>query len=334
VSLARRRWLSGLGAASLGVPFVFRDAAAAGSTKLVYQTGWLPEADEAGMYQAVATGLYRSHGLDVELHAGGPDLNSIQLFLAGKAHFVTTDAYRVADIVQRGLPGVAIAAFYQRSPHAILSHPHVGNDTLAQLKGKPILISEIDRESFWMWLKAKYGYTEDQARPYTFNMAPFVVDKNLSMQGYVTNEPYQARRAGVDPVVNLLADNGFFEYHNVILAAPRMVTQQPDVIARFVDATVKGWQSYLHGDPRPANTAIKRGNTEMTDDLIAFARSAMKRYALFDSADVAKHGLGAMSDAAWTNIYRSGVAAGALPAGLDLRKGYSLAFVTGRGARA
>jgi NitT/TauT family transport system substrate-binding protein len=332
MNLTRGRWLAGAGAAALSAPFTFRDAAAAGATKLVYQTGWIPEPDEAGMYQAVATGLYRARGLDVEIRAGGPDLNSIQMFLAGKADFVTTDAYRVAAIVTQGLPGVAVAAFYQRPPHAILSHPHVGNDTLADLKGKPILISEIDRESFWLWLKATYGYAEEQARPYTFNLAPFVVNPAMSMQGYITNEPYQARRAGVDPVVNLLADNGFLDYYNVILAAPRMVAQEHDVVARFVDATVEGWHSYLHGDPTPANDAIKKGNPDMTDGLIAYAHGAMKRYALFDSSDVARHGLGAMSDAAWQRIAHSMVASGAFPAGLDLRTGYTLDFVTPHGA--
>jgi len=334
MNLSRRHWLGGLGAASLAAPYVVRNAAAAGATKLVYQTAWTPEPDEAGVYQAVATGLYRSVGLDVEVRAGGPDLNTMQMFLVGQADFVTTDAYRVAAIVRQGLPGVAIAAFYQRPPHAILSHPHVGNDTLADLKGKPILIALSDRESFWIWLKAKYGYTDDQARPYTFDMAPFLVDTTLSMQGYITSEPYQARRAGVDPVVNLLADNGFMDYYNVILASPRMVAHQPDVIARFLAATRKGWQSYLYGDPAPADDAIKAGNPHMSDDLIAYARGAMKRHALFDSADVTKHGLGAMSDAGWQSVYRSMVAVGALPAGLDLRKGYTLAFVTGHGAAA
>ncbi len=328
--LSRSRWLGGLAATSFCAPFVFSNAAAQGATKLIYQTSWTPEPDEAGMYQAVATGIYKSYGLDVEIHAGGPQLNSLQMFFAGKADFVTTDAFRVAGAVAQGLPGVAVAAFYQKAPHVILSHQHAGNDTLAELKGKPILISQADRESFWLWLKAKYGYVEDQARPYTFNMAPFLVDSNLSMQGYITNEPYQAQRAGMTPVIHVLADNGYTDYYNVILASSRLVADNRPVVQRFVDATIIGWQSYLGRNPKPANDAIKSGNPDMTDGLIAYARTTMKRHGLLASADVTKGGLGAMSDATWQNMYRTMSAVGALPAGLDVRKGYTLEFVNKR----
>ncbi len=328
--LSRRRWLAGVASTALVAPAIVRNAAAAGATKLVYQTSWTPEPDEAGVYQAVATGLYASYGLDVEIHTGGPQLNSSQIFFAGKADFVTTDGFRVAEFAQQGLPGLAIAAFYQRSPIVILSHEHVGNDTLADLRGKPILISEAERNSYWSWLKAKFGYSEEQARPYTFNMAPFLVDPTLSMQGYITDEPYKARRQGVDPVVHLLADSGYLDYYNVTLASSRLVAENKPLVQRFVDATIKGWHSYLTGDPRPANDLIKRGNPDMTDDLIAYARSAMKQYRLFESDDVTKGGLGAMSDAAWHNLYRSMSAVGALPTGIDISKGYTLEFINKR----
>jgi NitT/TauT family transport system substrate-binding protein len=326
----RRRWLSGLASSSLAAPFIVRNAGATGLTKVVYQTAWVPEPDEGGLYQALTAGIYTSHGLDVEVRAGGPQLNAVEQFLAGKADFITIDSFRAAAMAAQGLPGVAVAAFYQKPPHVILSHPQAGNDTLADLRGKPILISDGDRQSFWMWLKAKYGYSDDQARPYTFNMAPFLVDKNLSMQGFITSEPYLAHQAGVDPVVHVLADHGYLAYYDIILAAPRMIAERKDVVARFVDATIKGWQSYLHGDPKPANDAIKTGNPGTTDDAIAYARGAMKRYGLFDSDDVKRGGLGAMSDAKWNGIYRSLAAVGALPKGVDIRKAYTLEFVNKR----
>jgi NitT/TauT family transport system substrate-binding protein len=328
--VTRGRYLSGLASTVLCAPSIIRCAAAEGLTKLVYQTAWTPTADDAGMYQAVATGIYKSYGLDVELVAGGPQLNSMQIFFAGKADFVTTDAFRVFEAVQQGLPGVAIAAFYQKSPVVLLSHQDAGNDTLADLKNKPILIAANDRQSHWLWLKAKYGYTDDQARPYTFSMVPFLVDKNLSMQGYITDEPYQLRRQGVQPVVHMLADNGYLDYNNVVLASPRMVAEKKPIVARFVDATIKGWQSYLNGDPKPANDAISRVNPDLPSGLLDYARSAMKHYGLFDSADVRKGGLGAMSDGAWSAMYQMMSRIGALPAGIDVRKGYTLEFVNKR----
>jgi NitT/TauT family transport system substrate-binding protein len=328
--LSRRRFVGGLAATSLAAPFVFRNASAAGLTKIVYQTAWTPEPDDGGLYQAVASGIYKSYGFDVQLQAGGPQLNSSQIFFSGQADFVNTDSFRALGYVKQNLPGVAVAAFYQKPPTVLLSHPRAGNDTLAELKGKPILISTGGREAYWIWLKAKYGYDDDQARPYTFTMAPFLVDNTLSMEGYLTIEPFQAQKAGVNPVVHVLADNGYLAYYNVMLASPRMVAENKAVVQRFVDATIMGWRDFLFGNAKPAIDAIKSGNPEMNDALIAYARTAMKRHALCDSDDVRHFGLGAMTDAKWKSIYASMAAVGALPAGIDPRKAYTLQFVNKR----
>jgi NitT/TauT family transport system substrate-binding protein len=323
---SRRRFLGGLAAASVAAPFVFRNASAEGLAKIVYQTSWTPEPDDGGLYQAISTGIYKQFGLDVELHAGGPQLNSSQIFFAGQADFVSSDSFRTLEYVQRGLPGIAVAAFYQKPPTILLSHKHVGNDTLAELKNKPILISTGGREAYWIWLKAKYGYSDDQARPYTFTMAPFLVEPDLTMEGYVTIEPFQAHKAGVDPVVHSLADNGYQAYYNVILASPRMIAEKRDLVARFVAATRKGWHDFLYGNAKPALQAIMNGNPEMSPELVGYAHNAMKTRALCESDDVKRFGVGAMTDAKWQAIYQSLAAVGAQPRGIDVRKGYTLQF--------
>jgi NitT/TauT family transport system substrate-binding protein len=161
-------------------------------------------------------------------------------------------------------------------------------------------------------------------------MAPFLVDTTMSVQGFVYIEPYLAQRAGVAPVVHLLADNGYLDYNGVIIASPRLVSDQKPVVQRFIDATIKGWQGYLYGDPTAANAIIRNGNPEMSDGLIAYARDTMKRRGIYTSDDVRRGGLGAMTDAHWQRIYRSMADVGALPAGLDIRKGYTLEFVNRR----
>ena len=329
-TLSRGALIRGTVAAALAAPAFNRRASAQTLTKLVYQTGWLPQPDKAGLYQAAMTGIYQSAGLDVDLRPGGPQLNVNQIFLAGQADFVDSDSVRVLNFVNQGLPGVAIAAFGQKPFTVILSHRGAGEDTLANLKGKPILVSTTGRQTYWLWLKAKYGFTDDQIHPYTFTMAPFLVDKTLSMEGFLTDEPFEAQKANVDVVVHNLADNGYEAYSNVIVTSPKLIAQSPQIVQKFVDATAKGWASYLHGDPTPANTFIKRGNSQMTDDAIAYARAAMQKAAIFESRDVAKGGLGAMTDAHWSSIYDSMADVGAIPKGLDPRKGYTLQFVNKR----
>jgi NitT/TauT family transport system substrate-binding protein len=315
------------GAAALVAPAFVRQAGAQGLTKVSYQTGWLAQPEHGGFYQALATGLYRDAGLDVDIRKGGPQLNTTTLFLAGSVDFCEFDSFRQISFVNESLPGVAVAAFFQKDPRILLSHPGVGNDSLPQLKGKPILVATAGRQTYWQWLKTRFGFVDDQIRPYTFNIAPFLADKQISMQGYIASEPFAARQAGVEPVIHLLADSGFDNYSSVLLASPKMVKEQPALVQRFIDATAKGWESYLHGDPAPANAIIQKQNPEMSDDKIAYAIEAIRKYGIVETAETKAMGIGAMSDARWKRFYDDMVAAGAQPAGLDVKRGYTLQFV-------
>jgi NitT/TauT family transport system substrate-binding protein len=326
--LSRRRILGVLaGAVTLAAPALVRRADAQALTKVSYQTGWLAQPEHGGFYQALATGLYREAGLDVDIRKGGPQLNTTTLFLSGAVDFCEFDSFRQLSFVQESLPGVAVAAFFQKDPRVLLSHPGVGNDSLPQLKGKPILVATAGRQTYWQWLKTRFGFADDQIRPYTFNIAPFLADKQISMQGYIASEPYAARQAGVEPVVHLLADSGFDNYSSVLLASPKMISEQPAVVQRFVDATARGWESYLHGDPAPGNALIQKQNPEMSNDKIAYALDALRKYGIVETAETKAMGIGAMSDARWKRFYDDMVAAGAQQAGLDVKRGYTLQFV-------
>ena len=209
----------------------------------------------------------------------------------------------------------------------LLSHPGVGNDSLAALKGKPILVATAGRTSYWLWLKAKFGYADEQIRPYTFNMAPFLADKSLTQQGLLTSEPFELKKIGIDPVIHLLADNGFEHYQNTIMTSPKLVAEKPDLVQRFVDATIKGWMSYMTGDAGPGDAMIKQTNPDMKDDTMAYAREAMKKSGIIASGDATTMGIGAMTAERWQRFYVEMNAAGALPAGIDVSKTHTLAFV-------
>jgi NitT/TauT family transport system substrate-binding protein len=316
-----------LGAAAISPAIGLRAARAQSLDKFSYQTNWRAQAEHGGFYQALATGLYKEAGLDVEVRQGGPQLDVNALMLAGRADVVETDAFRTFNFARDNVPALAIAAVFQKDLRALLSHPGVGNDSLAALKGKPILIGAAGRTSFWLWLKAKYGYSDDQIRPYTFNFAPFLADKNISMQAFITSEPYAIRQAGVDPVIHLLADNGFVNYSDILVCLPKTVAERKDVVQRFVDASVKGWKSYLTGDPAPANALIKGANPDMTDDKIAYAIKVIRDSGVVGGGDATTLGIGALNAQRWSRFYKDMVDCGALPGGWDVAKLMTPEFV-------
>ena len=300
--------------------------------EVTFGTNWKAQAEHGGFYQSVAAGIYEKHGLDVTIRPGGPQVNHRQLLLAGKIDFnMAGNMFAAFNNAQNDIPTVMVAAMFQKEPQILMAHPDVGNDSLEDLVGKPILISNDARLTFWAWLKATYGYTDEQIRPYTFNSAPFLADEQAVQQGYVTSEPFAVESVGgVKPVVHLLADHGYDSYSTMIETMRPLVEENPDLVQRFVDASIEGWYSYLYGDPSPANDLIKADNPDMTDEQIAFSIEAMKSYGIVDSGDSETLGIGAMTDERWQRFLAFAKQAEIYPDDLDISAVYSLEFVNNK----
>ena len=326
----RRAALSGLGAAGLAALVAAPGRARAQTLdKVSYQTNWRAQAEHGGFYYAVVHGLYAKHGIACDLRMGGPQQNPSQLLLGGRVDMIMSSSAEAINYAREGLPFLCIGSIFQKDPQCLISHPGVGNDSLAALRGKPILIGAAGRSGYWPFLKAKYGFADEQVRPYTFNMAPFLADKALSQQGFVSSEPYVIQKAGVNPVVHLLADNGYDSYNTTINVSTKLVTEKKDVVQRFVNATLEGWAEYLKGGPGNAevDAMIRRDNPDMDQDKIDFALKTMNERGIVRSGDATKLGIGAMTDARWKSFYETMSDAGAFPKGVDVAKAYSLEFI-------
>jgi NitT/TauT family transport system substrate-binding protein len=293
-----------------------------------FATDWRAEAEHGGFYEALAEGEYAKRGLDVKIIQGGPGVNVPQLLAAGSVDLgVGSNGFIVMNLVQEGVPVKAVAAFFQKDPQVLIAHPGTGVESLADLKGHPILLGDASVTTFWTWLKAKYGFTDDQVRKYTFNNGPFLADKRAAQQGYVTSEPYTIeKQAGVKPKVFLLADNGYPGYATMVLAPDALVAKDPAAVKAFVEATAKGWRDYLYGDPTPADALIKKDNPEMTQDVLDQARAKLKSYGIVEGEGKAG-AIGAMTDARWKTFFDTAAVQGNYPKTLDYKRGYTLQFL-------
>jgi NitT/TauT family transport system substrate-binding protein len=308
---------------------VFAPGMARAGDKVVFGLDWKAEAEYGGYYQAVATGIYARHGLDVTIQQGGPQVNHTQLLLAGRLDFnISSNAFLAVNFVKENIPFRVVAGMYQKDPVVLIAHPGQGNDSFPSLKGKPIMISADARVGWWTFLRARFGYSDSQIRPYTFNLAPFLADKTAVQQGYLGSEPFSIREQGhFEPVVLLMADAGFKGYASMIATSDRKIEQQPDLVQRFVDASIEGWYGYLYGDPAAANGLIKQANPEMNDALIGYGISSLKTRGILDSGDALTQGIGAMTAARWAEFYQTVSEEGVYPKGLDPTKAYTLQFV-------
>lgn len=305
-------------------------ATASGSGKLekiTYGTNWYAEAEHGGFYQAVATGIYKEHGLDVTIKMGGPQVNGTQLLMGGAVDFFMGYGADAIKAIEEGIPKITVAAIFQKDPQVLIAHPGVGNESLEKLKGKPILVSSIANTTFWPFLKAKYKFSDEQKRPYNFNPSAFLADKNIVQQGYISSEPLVIKKqGGFEPVVMLLADNGYTPYSTTIETKKELVEKNPDLVQRFVDASIKGWYSYFE-NPAPGNQLIKQQNPEMKDDQLAFGLQKLKEYGIIISGEAEKQGIGAMTEERWKTFFDTMAQQGVFKKETDYKQAFTLKFV-------
>ncbi|HUI21843.1 MAG TPA: ABC transporter substrate-binding protein [Methylocella sp.] len=297
--------------------------------KVTFATNWLAEAEHGGFYQAKADGTYEKYGLDVTILQGGPNANNRILLAAGKVEFdLGANLIQAFDSVTENIPIVAVAALFQKDPFILMSHPGVGLDHVEDLPRATAYIGKDGFVSVYQWLKLAYGFRDENVKPYTFNSAPFIADKNSIEQGYATSEPFEIERQGkFKPNVFIMADYGYDSYSTTIETTRELIEKDPDLVQRFVDASIIGWYNYIYGDNRAANELIKRDNPDISDDQLAYSVAKMKDYGIVDSGDSLTLGIGAMRDVRIKSFFSKMVAAGLFKPYLDYKRAYTLQFI-------
>ena len=297
-------------------------------TEVKFGSNWLAQAEHGGFYQSAVDGTYEACGLKVSILPGGPQVNNRALLLAGKIDYhMGGDLLQAFNAVKEGVPIVAVAASFQKHPQVIIAHPGEA-EKFEDLKDLTLLIGDNGYQGFYQWMIAAYGFTPNQRQPYTFNPAPFLADKGMAMQGYLSSEPYLIKKtAGFDPKVFLIADAGYSTYATTIETMAETVETKPEQVKCFVEGSILGWYNFLYGDNKAARELIKKDNPEMTDDKIDYAILKMKENGIVLSGDADELGIGVITDARVEDFFNKMVEAGAVDPGLDYKTAYTTEFV-------
>lgn len=311
------------GAAALATAAAIARPARA-ATKMTFLTSWFAQAEHGGFYQALATGAYRKAGLDVSIRMGGPQVNGLQLLTAGEAEIIMGYDIQTLASVEKGLPVVTVGTSFQYDLQGLMTHPDING--IADLKGHTILIASTSHATFWPWLKQRFGFTDDMAGAYTFNLQPFLLDKSLAVQGYATSEPFEARKQEPGVKFFLLASDGYPPYGSTMVTTRGFIAKNPEAVAGFVRASLEGWRDYV-SNPEPGNVLIKRDNPKMTDDRIAYAIQEMKALKVLNGDAAATEGIGVMTEARWQKTYDFLVKGNLLKPSTDWRRAFTLDYV-------
>ena len=301
-------------------------AVQAENAKFRFITNWYAQEEHGGFYQAEAEGLYAAKGLDVSVKMGGPQVNSVQIMAAGQAECIIRDDISTMMAQQRGIPMTMVAGTFQHDPTVIITHSDV--KSLADLKGHTVLISSSAHSAWWPWAKKQFGFTDKMARPYTFNIQPFMADSSVAQQGYMSSEPFAMKNAGADYLVYALGDEGYPPYGNSIACRDDVIKEHPEQVQAFIEASMQGWKNYL-SNPAKGNELIQKENPNMTTEQLAFAVEKLNESGFVTGGDAATKGIGIITDermkATWDMVVENELIDGKK---VPLAKVYTTEFVT------
>ncbi|MBN8490845.1 MAG: ABC transporter substrate-binding protein [Burkholderiales bacterium] len=294
--------------------------------KLTFLTSWRAQSEHGGYYQALAKGYYKACGLDLNIRQGGPGVDPKQLLVTGAVDMLMASySDTVFQLVQAGFPAKAVMVGFQRNPQILMTHEGNGIDKLEDMKGKPIMIATGSRTTFWPFLRAKYGFTDTQIRPYSGQIGPWMADTGAIQQGLVTNEPFRVKKeTGKSPKVFLLSHGGYQSYGSVIVVPQALIDGKPQLVQCFVSASRKGWSEFL-ADPSAALPLIRKDNPDNPDDLVANTLQVLKAEKIVEGGDGVP--IGGMTETRWKAHAEMLAEAGLLPAGFDVKQVYTTQFL-------
>ena len=297
--------------------------------EITFATDWKAQAEQGGFYQALAAGLYEKNGLKVKIIQGSANVNVPRLIASNSVEFgIGSNSFIPLNMVANKIPGKAVMAIFQKDPQIIMTHPDSDIRNLKDMRDLPIMISDASIGAFWLWLKSKYDFNDNQIRKKTFSLAPFLSNKSSIQQGYLTSEPFLVEReAGFTPKVFLLADYGYPSYGAMVLASSNVLKNNPEIVKAFVDASIEGWRQYIYDDPSLGNELIMLENNEMKEDILFQAIKKIRNYELVSNEISKGLNIGLMTDIKWESFFETMASNGVYEKNLKWRESFTLDFI-------
>jgi NitT/TauT family transport system substrate-binding protein len=299
-----------------------------GLIKVILQADWYPQPEHGGFFTALVKGYYQQEGLALTIAPLGPYLSVEKQVSSGAAQFGMGSSDRTLEAIADGQPLIAIAATMQSDPQGVMVRKDSPIHSFADLNGHTVAIKT--GSTWWEYIEKRYQLNGVHEVPAMMNVANFVADPEYVQQAFATSEPYFAQKAGIKTRVLLTSDAGYNPYR-VMFTTRAFLKQHPDVVEKFVRASLRGWRDYLH-DPAPAHAVISKLNPALTSDWMQFSWQALREGHFVTGDDPSGAQIGQMDPKRWQAMYDQLRGLKVIEKAFDPSTAYTLEFVAKRSA--
>jgi NitT/TauT family transport system substrate-binding protein len=307
--------ITGTFAAALGLAM-----AASAQTPVTFQLNWMAGGPNAGFAAAVAEGYYKEAGLDVTIVQGNGSGNTAQLVANGRAQLAYADAVAVTQLIAKGAPMKVVSTIYQSNPNAVMSLKKANIKSVGDLKGKKVGVPSGSSQTTMLPLLLKANNLKES----DINMIDMPVASMVPalLQGQVDAYQIQAESQGAQLDVYRFADHGVPTVSTSIFASNDYLKSNPDVVKKFIAASLKGW-AFALDNPAKAIQDLKKVFPEVNEKLATAELAAITP--LFCSGG-AKY-IGKAEEALWSKSQDLLAEVKLLPAGTDPKTYYTFEYL-------
>lgn len=236
-----------------------RGGASASQTAVTLQLKWVHQAQFAGYYVADDLGYFADAGLDVTFIEGGVGISVLDALLSGQADFAVWAPEHILLHRSLGEPLVVIATIYQRNPLVLISKPQSNIFHPVDLANKTLAVGNLDAEIQVAAMLRNVGMTVNDVTivPYDPSLADFeegLVDvvPAFAAGSLMTMEPDKNDFNYLWPL-----DYGVEIYSDTIITTEKMVQENPDLVARFVAAVLRGHRFVIENPEAAVESSMK-----------------------------------------------------------------------------
>ena len=293
--------------------------------EVTVQLKWIHQAQFAGLYIADKKGFYAEENINVTLIPGGPEITEeiIPDLVKGDSDFAITSGDRLLQARSEGKPVIAIAAIFQKNPYVYLSLKESGIQRPQDLAGKKIMVAP-DGELLHTALLGRLGIDSNDVEliPYTRDVVPLTIGQIDAHMVYRTGTGLAFDETEYEFNVIWVDDYGIRGYADTIVVTEQLVQQNPELVERFLRATLKGWRSTIENPDEAVDMTLQYDATLSRD------RQARMMVVQTPIIHTGQCNIGWMEENIWQGLYDILLDGGAITRPINVAEVYTMEFLS------
>jgi NitT/TauT family transport system substrate-binding protein len=297
-------------------------------TEITFQLSWTHEYSSSGFYMAEVNQHFANQNLKVTLEeggfVGGAYIEPIDAVVSGNIQFGLSDATTILQARADGKPVVAIGTVLQRNPTAIIFLTSSNIQQPRDLIGKTVAAADGGARKLLETMLSNQNIPLADVNIISrtdFGIDPLLNGDVDALVGWIINEGVAVREAGSEPGFMLFNDYGIPNYATMIFTTEDMIANRPDLVERFLRATIAGFQDVIK-DPEKATDVTLTYNDQLDRQ-----QQLSRLQASLPLLQPARANIGLMDAATWDNIYRILRESQVLTVDVDVAQAYTTTFL-------